>query len=78
MRSRDKMASGEGERVKTVIWRQRGQIETRRAGIKTYSRDFPGGPVVKTLYSQCRGPGFNPWSGNYVPHTTTKDLACHN
>ena len=21
---------------------------------------FPGGPVVKTLSSQCKGPGFNP------------------
>ena len=27
-------------------------------------RDFPRGPVVKTLRSQCRGPRFNPWSGN--------------
>ena len=26
-------------------------------------RDFPGGPVAKTLCSQCKGPGFNPWSG---------------
>ena len=23
-----------------------------------------GGPVDKTLRSQCRGPGFEPWSGN--------------
>ena len=22
--------------------------------------------------SQCRGPGFNPWSGNLIPHTTIK------
>ena len=28
------------------------------------SGDFPGGPVAKALRSQCRGPGFNPWSGN--------------
>ena len=28
------------------------------------SWDFPGGPVVKTPHSQCRGPGFDPWSGN--------------
>ena len=28
--------------------------------------DFPGGPVAKTLCSQCRGP---PWSGNWIPHT---------
>ena len=27
-------------------------------------RDFPGGPVAKSLSSPCRGPGFNPWSGN--------------
>ena len=26
--------------------------------------DFPGGPVGKTLCSQGRGPGFDPWSGN--------------
>ena len=29
-----------------------------------FDRDFPGGPAVKTLHSQCRGPGFDPWSGN--------------
>ena len=27
-------------------------------------RDFPGGPVAKTLSSQCRWLGFDPWSGN--------------
>ena len=27
-------------------------------------RDFPGGAVVKTSCSQCRGPRFDPWSGN--------------
>ena len=27
-------------------------------------RDSLGGPVVKTPCSQCRGPRFNPWSGN--------------
>ena len=26
--------------------------------------DFPGGPVGKTLHSQYRGPGFDPWWGN--------------
>ena len=41
--------------------------------------------MAKTLYSQCRVPRFNPWSGNYIPHITTKSLkattkdpACHN
>ena len=28
-------------------------------------RDFPGGLVFKTLGFQCRGHGFDPWSGNY-------------
>ena len=28
------------------------------------SGDLPGGTVVKTPRSQCRGPGFDPWSGN--------------
>ena len=33
---------------------------------------FPGGPVAKTLSSPCRGPGFNPWSENYIQHAATK------
>ena len=32
--------------------------------ISGHNQDFPGGPAVKTLCSQCRGPGFDPWSGN--------------
>ena len=36
------------------------------------SQDFPGNPVAKTLSSQCKGPGFNPRSGNWIPHVTTK------
>lgn len=35
------------------------------------SRDFRGGPVVRTLDS--RGPAFNPWSWNYIPHGATKN-----
>ena len=27
-------------------------------------KEFPGGPGAETPCSQCRGPGFNPWSGN--------------
>ena len=34
---------------------------------------MPGGPVVKIPCSQCRGPGFDPWSGNEIPCATTKD-----
>ena len=31
------------------------------------SQDFPGDPVVKTLHSQCRGQGFDPWPGDQDP-----------
>ena len=30
--------------------------------------------VINTLLSQCRGPGFNTWSRNQIPHDTTKSL----
>ena len=36
---------------------------------KMKALDFPGGPVVKTPSSQCRGHGFDPWSGK-IPHAT--------
>ena len=32
---------------------------------KESCRDFPCGPVIKTLCFHCRGNGFAPWSGNY-------------
>ena len=47
--------------------RMKRNINSLRAlwdNIKRTNRDFPGGPVGKTLHSQCRGPGFDPWSGN--------------
>ena len=38
------------------------------AGLKNENeRNFPGGPVVKTSYFQCRGCRFNPWLGNQDP-----------
>jgi len=33
----------------------------RKAKTRTEGKDFPGGPVVKTPHSQCRG--VDPWSG---------------
>ena len=56
-------------------------------GTKLQEGNFPGGPVAKTLCFQCRGPGFNSWSGNLFPHAATndptgcnedRDPACHN
>ena len=36
--------------------------------------EFACGPVAKTLCPQCRGPRFDPWSGNYNLQATTKSL----
>ena len=42
------------------------------SSIKRLSSDFPGGPVAKILYSHGRGPGFHPWSGNWIPYAAIK------
>lgn len=36
------------------------------------SWDIPDGPVA-SLSAQCRGPGFDSWLGNQIPHATPKD-----
>ena len=36
----------------------------RRTLEKYFSRDFPGGPVVRAAHFHCRRHGFDPWSGN--------------
>ena len=43
-------------------------------------RDIPGGPVAKTPCFRGRGPGFDPWSGNKIPHAARKikDPVRHN
>ena len=41
--------------------------EWEKRDVKTYCRDFPGGPEVKTASSQCRGYQFDLWLGNYDP-----------
>ena len=35
---------------------------------------FLGDPVAKIPSSPCRRPRFDPWSGNQIPHATTKIL----
>ena len=36
------------------------------------SQEFHGSPVAKTLCSQCWGPRFDPWSGNWISHATAQ------
>ena len=38
--------------------------ESEKVGLKLNIQDSLGGPVAKTLSSQCWGPGFDPWLGN--------------
>ena len=40
------------------------EFQSKMETPKTKNRDFPGGPVVKTPHSQCRGHRFNPRLGN--------------
>lgn len=42
----------------------------------TIRKVFRNFPVAKTLGSKCKGPGFNPSSGKWIPHASTKDPAC--
>ena len=59
-----------GLKVLRVTQPTRGPVRShfkRESYSKTPDRDFPGGPVVKTPCFQCRGRGFDPWSGNSDP-----------
>ena len=42
------------------------------ATIKSQKRDFPGGPVVRTLYFHCREHRFSPWLMNREPICSAK------
>ena len=37
---------------------------------------LPDGPVAETPRSQSKGPGFDPWSGNWISKGPTKDPMC--
>ena len=51
----------ENKELKNVLMKVK--EESEKAGLKLNIQDFPRGPVAKTLWSQCRGPGFDPWTG---------------
>ena len=55
------MAESE-EELKSLLMKVK--EESEKAGLELSIRDSPGGPVAKTLSSQCWGPGFDPWLGN--------------
>ena len=51
------------DKPRQCVKKQRHHLADKGLYSQSYG-GFPGGPVAKTLRSQCRGPGFNPWSGN--------------
>ena len=53
----------EGSRVTGHLFRKPPRTKGERLS-RNVHRDFPGGEVVKTPHSQCRGPGFDPQAGN--------------
>ena len=51
-------------------WKEWDIAKDQQDSIKNKScRDFPDGPVVKTLRSQCRGDTFDPWFGGKKSHS---------
>ena len=59
------LASGSYDLVAAMLPLYREGINSfLRFNFKVSFREFPGGPVAKTLSSQCRGPRFDPWSGS--------------
>ena len=40
-----------------------------KSGRTNPPQGLPGDPVAKTLSSQCRGPGIDPWLGNMLQLT---------
>ena len=50
------------EANKEKQWKKKEQRD--RGQVKKPRGELPRSSVAKTLHSQCRGAGFNPWSGN--------------
>ena len=61
-----------------ILYYNRAKCYNWRKLSKEYMKSwvFPGGPVAKLLCFQCRGPGFDPWSGNWIPYAEIKDPTC--
>ena len=56
---------GRRKEVGKVTLRDEGHgFEGQEKDAEINNRDCPGGLAAKTLCSQCRGPRFDPWSGN--------------
>ena len=54
------------EKLKSLLMKVKEESEKASVNsrLKNYDEDYLGVPVHKTLSSQCRVPGYDPWSGN--------------
>ena len=59
---RERCGGGHGQRKQQE--RRQSSESGGTEGQGDLPQDFPSGPVAKTPRSQCRGPGFDPWSRN--------------
>lgn len=48
------------------------QADTQSHPAQISYGDFPGGLMTRTPHPQGRGPGFHPWSGNWIPQDAAK------
>ena len=60
--------------VQYLIWNMRLEQETgeKRRILERVDGGLPWCPMARTPCSRCRGTGFNPLSGNQIPHAATK------
>ena len=56
---------------KLVSWGDCNKVPQTLGGLKQQKfREFPGGPVVRTLHFHCCGPGLIPGWGTKIPQAT--------
>ena len=63
-RKKERREEGKKAEIYTETWGGQDKATIKLSDLG----DFPGGPVGKTPCSQCRGHGFDPWLGNWIPH----------
>ena len=70
-KDKHRLSSWLNDKVSSILWSKfpplgdRRQKGTQEMNSFQSSREFLGGPVVRTLCFHCQGHGFHPWSGNY-------------
>ena len=66
------------QKKKSGLYLDHKREPTKGFSRKPLNRDFPGGLAVKTLRSQCRGPGVRSLVRELDSTCHNEDPACHN